>query len=122
MKILIALGFICLFSAGVASQSIESLVVKLPQKMMSVDSVLLVVRQQHKIVFSYGNNLNINMNVKFEKKQLTLLEILKTIAAQIECDYKIQKNKVVLYPNGRKRTVFVIFKDINKDLSGKCFC
>lgn len=113
MKTLVALGLVCIFSLGAFGQNIEKLIVKLPWKNMNVDSVLLVIHEQHnEVVFSYGNNLNVNMKVSFEKTKLTLAEILEAIAEQIECNYRVQKNKIILYPNGRKRTVFRLAKDI----------
>jgi len=115
MRILITLGLICFLFVGLFGQNIENLVVKLPRKDMNVDSILLVIRQQQNIVFSYGNNLNLKAKIRFEKTELSLIEILKIFTVQTEWNYKIQKNKVLLFPPAKKRSIYGAIKDIDNE-------
>jgi TonB-linked SusC/RagA family outer membrane protein len=91
-----------LFFAPLRSQEIENLPVTLSGNDISVDSIFIIMKQQHNITFSYNNNLLVNKKIHFGKTKLTVVEIVRIISAEADVNYKIQVNKVILYPKKKK--------------------
>jgi TonB-dependent starch-binding outer membrane protein SusC len=83
-------------------QNIEKTIIVLPQNEMTIDSVLIQIKQTQNVVFSYSNNLFENKKVHFQNTTLRLIDIIKTISEQTETNYKIQGNKILFYPKKMK--------------------
>lgn len=109
-KYLVLVLFISCF-LPLYSQDIGNLPITLPSKELSIEMALTIMKQQQNVIFSYNNDLLANKEIHFEKTKLTIVEIVKIISAEVDMSYRIQGNKIILYPKKKKFSVRGNIKD-----------
>jgi len=94
--------FLLLFRLSFAQTEILEHQINVPDYSGSAKILLDQISHKENIVFAYSSEVTLNYQVKFKKKQMLLKEFLENLLKGKPIEYKVNKDKVLLFPQKEK--------------------